>query len=89
MHSIYLKAMHVAGPEGHFFMSNNVESPPNSGAVFTILQIIKAVLSSAAKAKVGELYINCCEAVPARHILEFMGHKQPPTPMQTENTTAL
>jgi hypothetical protein len=74
---------------GHFFMSKNVETPPNNGAVFTILQIIKAVMSSAAEAKIGALYINCCEAVPARHVLEFMGHKQAPTPMQTDNTTAL
>jgi hypothetical protein len=66
---------------GHFFMSNNVETPTNNGAVFTISQIIKAVLSPAAEAKVGALYINCQEAVPARHSLEFMGHKQPPTPM--------
>jgi hypothetical protein len=71
------------------FMSKNVETPPNNGAVFTILQIIKAVMSLVAEAKIGALYINCREAVPARHVLEFMGHKQPPTPMQTDNTTAL
>ena len=74
---------------GHFFMSNNKETPTNNGVVFTILQIIKIVLSSAAKATIGALYINCQEAVPAQHILEFMGHKQPPTPMRTDNTTAL
>jgi hypothetical protein len=72
-----------------FFMSNNVETPPNNGTVFTIWQIIKAVTLLAAEAKVGALYINCQEAVPAKHVLEFMGHKQPPTPMQTDNTTAL
>ncbi len=60
---------------GYFFMSQNVETLPNNGAVFT--------------AKIGTLSINCREAVPARHLLEFMGHKQPPTPMQTDNTTAL
>jgi hypothetical protein len=70
-------------------MSKNVETPPNNGAVFTILQIIKAVMSSAAEAEIEALYINCHEAVPARHILELMGHKQQPTPMQTDNTTAL
>jgi len=32
---------------------------------------------------------NCREAVPVRHVLEFLGHKQPPTPMQTDNTMAL
>ncbi len=74
---------------GHLFMSKNMETPPNNGAVFTILQIIKAVMSSAAEAKIGALYINCHKVVPARHVLEFMGHKQPATPMQTDNTTAL
>ena len=74
---------------GHFFMSKKLKTPPNNGAVFTILQIIKAVMSSAAEAELGALYINCREAVPAQHVLEFMGHKQPPTPMQTDNTTAL
>ena len=70
-------------------MPNNMETLPNNGAVFTILQIIKAVMSFAAKAKVGALNIHCDEAVPARHVLEFMGHPQPPTPMQTDYTTAL
>jgi hypothetical protein len=64
--------MYKAGQEGFFFMSNNTETPTNNRAVFTISQIIKAVLSSAAKAKVGALYINCQEAVPARHILKSM-----------------
>ena len=70
-------------------MSNNVETPTNNRAVFTILQIIKALLSLAAKAEVGALYINCQEVVPSQHIFKFMGHKQPPTSMKTENTTAL
>jgi hypothetical protein len=70
-------------------MSKNVATPPNNGAVFTILQIIKAVMSSATEAKIGALYINCRAAVPAWHVLEFMGHTQSLTPMQTDNTTAL
>ena len=70
-------------------MSNDSTDPPNNGAVLTIAQIIKNVMSSAAEAELGALFINCREAVPARHTLEEMGHKQPPTPMQTDNTTAL
>jgi hypothetical protein len=65
----------------HFFMSSNVELLPNNSVVSTVLQIIKAVMSSAAEAKVGALFINCHEAVPARHVLKFLGHTQPPTPM--------
>ena len=73
---------------GHFFMSNNSEFPPNNGAVHTVAQIIKAVMSSAAEAEIGAMYINAREAVPARKALEEMGHPQPKTPMQTDNSAA-
>jgi hypothetical protein len=39
--------------------------------------------------EIGALYINCREAILAQHTLEYLCHKQPPTPMQTDNTTAL
>ena len=70
-------------------MSNNVELPPNNSAVSTILQIIKAVMSLVTEAKVGALFIDCHDAVPARHVLKFLGHPQLPTPMQMDNTTTL
>ena len=50
---------------GHYFMSSDTNTPHNNGAVMTISHIIKAVLSSAAEAEVGALFINCREAVPA------------------------
>jgi hypothetical protein len=74
---------------GHFFMSNDEAIPSNNGAILTISQIIKAIMSSAAEAEIAALYINCKEAILARHTLEYLGHKQPPTPMQTDNTIAL
>ncbi len=46
-------------------------------------------MSSAAEAELGALYINAREAIPMQHLLEEMGHKQPPTPIQTDNNTAL
>ena len=70
-------------------MSNNTQFPPNNGAVLNIAQIIKSVMTSAAEAEMGALYINAREATPMRITLEEMGHRQPPTPMQTDNTTAL
>jgi hypothetical protein len=71
----------------HYLQNNAL--PPKNGAVLTIAQIIKAVMSSAVEAEIGALYINCQEAIPACHTLEYLGHTQPPTPMQTNNTTAL
>jgi hypothetical protein len=73
----------------HFFMSSDSAKPPNNGAILTIAQITKAVMSLVAGAGVGALYINFREAVPACHTLAFMGHFQLPTPMQMDNTTAL
>jgi hypothetical protein len=43
----------------YFFMSSNTPCPHDNGRVLTIAQIIKAVMSLAAKAKIGALYINC------------------------------
>eukprot|EP00804_Cyclotella_cryptica_P028370 CCRYP_016433-RA/>CCRYP_016433-RA protein AED:0.40 eAED:0.40 QI:0/-1/0/1/-1/1/1/0/247 len=74
---------------GHFFLSENEHYPINNGAVLNIAQIIKAIMSSAAETKLGALYINACEVIPLRHLLTEMGHPQPPTPIQTDNSTAL
>jgi hypothetical protein len=48
---------------GHFFFSNNEKFPPNNGAIPTNTTIIKAVMSSAAEAKLGAIYLNAKEAV--------------------------
>ena len=45
-------------------------------------------MSSTAEAKIGVLYINAQKGVEERNILEEMGHLQPPTPVQTDNSTA-
>jgi hypothetical protein len=50
--------------------------------------IIKAVMLSAAEAELGALFLNAKEAVIIRQILTKMGHPQPRTPIQTDNTTA-
>ena len=80
------KARSRAG--GHFFLSNDVQNPPNNGAILTIAQIIDAVMASAAEAEVAALFINAREAVHMRRILHEMGHPQPRTPIQTDNSTA-
>jgi hypothetical protein len=80
------KARSRAG--GHMFMSNTDEIPPNNGAVLNISQIIRAVMSSAAEAELGALFINAKTAVSIRHTLVELGHPQPRTPIQTDNSTA-
>jgi hypothetical protein len=80
------KARSRAG--GHMFMAGRDDIPTNNGAVVNILQIIRAVMSSAAEAELGALFINAKTAVSMHHTLEELGHPQPPTPIQTDNKTA-
>jgi hypothetical protein len=74
---------------GHFFLSSDCEDQANNGAVLNLAKLFKAVMSSVAEAALGAFYINAREAVPQRTTLAEMGHQQPQTPMQTNNTTAL
>jgi hypothetical protein len=73
---------------GHFFLSTNANILPNNGAILNIAHIINHVMASATEAKVTALYIMVHKAIFTRIILEELGHKQSPTPLQTNNTTA-
>jgi hypothetical protein len=59
-----------------------------NGAILIISKVLKHVLSSAAEVEIGALFINAKEGAVLRPALEELGHKQPPTPMETDNTTA-
>ena len=82
-----IKAQSRAG--GHFFLSDNSKDPTDNRAVLNVAQIIKNVMSSAEQAELGALFINSRQAIPARKTIEELGHQQPSTPIQTNNTTAL
>ena len=85
----YLNASNACSRAGgHHFLSENETFTPNNGAIHNVAEIIKAVMSSTAEAELGALYINARKAVEECQILEEMGHPQPPTPIQTDNSTA-
>ena len=73
------KARSRAG--GNFFMSKDVSFPPNTGAVLNIAQIMKKIMSSAAEAEIGAIYVNSREAVPDRQSLNEIRHFQSWTPI--------
>jgi hypothetical protein len=52
-----------------------------------ISKVLKHVIS-AAEAEIGAVFINAKEGAVLRTTLEELGHKQPPIPMETDNTTA-
>ena len=70
-----------------FIVSTTKKYLPNNGASFTIIQIIKAVMSLAAKVEVRALFLNAQEAIPVRAKLEEMDRPQLPKPIQTDNLT--
>jgi hypothetical protein len=88
------KARSRAG--GHFFLSDNPLDPKQApreqhtrySPVHTTCQIMRNVLASAAEAEIGALFLNGQEAQPIRVTLNELGHTQPATPMQTDNSTA-
>jgi len=92
--TIHINTLYLSKPKacsragGHMFMSANNNIPANNGAVLNILQIIQAIMSSAAEAKLRELFINTNMAVAILLTLEKLGHPQPQTPIQTDKKTA-
>jgi hypothetical protein len=74
---------------GQFYLVNNNDRQQQiNGPILCLSSIIKHVMSSAAEAEVGSIFSNAKEAAPLRVMLEEMGHCQPPTPIQTNNSTA-
>ena len=63
--------------------------PPDNGPVDVLCHILRAVMSSAAEAELGALFLTAKQACPIRTALEEMGHPQPATPIQTDNSTAV
>ncbi len=86
MQDIAMRKSYVAEPEASFSYWTKTNSPPNNGAILTNATIIKAVIALAAKAKLGALYLNAKEVVYLGQIFIEMGHLQPQTSIQTDNT---
>jgi hypothetical protein len=89
-------AAYLVAPEaksragGHTYFVNRLDNPTQiiNGAIYAIAKVIKNVMSSAAEAEVAGLFMNAKELLPMRTTLDELGHPQPATPMQTDNSTA-
>jgi hypothetical protein len=81
------KARSCAG--GLYYMGPaDIDNADLNSAVLTSTSIMKPVLSSASEAEIGALFDNCKKATILRTTLHEMGWQQPPTPIQTDNSTA-
>ena len=72
--------------EGYHYLGNKDNNLFN-GPIYVLAKIIKNVMVLAAEAEVAGLFMNAQQAVPMQLTLEDMGHKQPPTLLQTDNKT--
>ena len=72
----------------HIFLAEDEPFHCWNGAILTIAQIIKFVMTSAAEAKLGALFTTAQKMVALRNTLIEMGWPQSPLPIQTDNTTA-
>jgi hypothetical protein len=87
----YLSESEAKSRAGGFFSMGNTtknNKKLTNGAILIISKVLRHVMSSAAEAEIGAVFINAKEGAVLRTTLEELGHKQPPTPMETDNTTA-
>jgi hypothetical protein len=75
---------------GHFFMSSTPKKgeQQHNGPLLTLSTILIMTVSSATEAEIGALFLYAKESVNIQNILKELGHPQPATPMQTDDTTA-
>ena len=64
-------------------------TPKPNGIVYAMAKIIPNVMSSAMESEVAGTFMAAKEACPIRVALEEMGHPQPATPMQVDNSAAV
>jgi hypothetical protein len=72
-----------SGAGGFFYMENATKHKKKltNGAILIISKVLKHVMSSAAEAEIGAVFINAKEGAFLSTTLEELGHKEPPTPL--------
>ena len=76
---------------GYFHLSNHPSNKSKNtlnGAVHIECKILRHVVSSTAEAETAGIFHNAQMAIPIRIVLQALDHPQPPTPIETDNSTA-
>jgi hypothetical protein len=68
---------------GFFYIGNSADTAKTltNGELLIISTVLKHVMSSAAEAEIGTVFINAKEGAVLRTTLEELGHPQPPPPL--------
>jgi hypothetical protein len=79
MRLIFQKEKPRADQGGFFYMGNsaNTAKKLTNGAILIISTVLKHVMSSAAEAEIGAVFINAKEGAVLRTTLQELGHPQP------------
>ena len=72
-----------------FNKSKPNQNYPTNGPILIECKTIRRVVTSAAEAEVAGLFHNTQTTLHIRHILEALNHPQHPTPIKTDNSTAV
>eukprot|EP00957_Ditylum_brightwellii_P114294 8714197-Ditylum_brightwellii.AAC.1 len=81
---------------GHFFLNEHTADPGNAtmdevplnSPIHTVCEAMRNIMTSSAEAEIGTLCTNMCKGEELQLVIEEMGHKQPPIPIMTDNSTA-
>jgi hypothetical protein len=72
-----------------FFLGNkSPEQDTLNRFILNVAAVMKNVVASAAESEVGTCFHNAQSGAPLRVTLTELGHKQPPTPLRTDYSTA-
>ena len=69
-------------------VGKDIPRPNLNVPIHTVSNILRNVMSSSREAKVAALFHNSKDGIMIRNTLIEMGHPQPPTPVQTDNSFA-
>jgi hypothetical protein len=86
----YLSERDAKSRAGRFFYMGNISDTSKkltNGEILIISTVLKHVMSLAAEAEIEAVFINTKEGAVLRTTLQELGHPQPPTPLETDNTT--
>ena len=89
--TFYLSESEARSRAGGYFYLGHQPSKNDSiinGPIHIVSTILRNVMALAAEAEVGAAFLNAQQACALCTTLIKMGHKQPPTPIQTDNNVA-
>eukprot|EP00957_Ditylum_brightwellii_P186361 14189645-Ditylum_brightwellii.AAC.1 len=86
--AFYLSEPKVRSRAGSYFYLGNIQPHHMNGPILVLSQVLRNIMASAAEAELGALFKNTKEAESLHAMLTELGHQQPATPIQVDNSTA-